>query len=134
VEDAHGWNQELHVVYMDYKKAFNSISHTAIFEALEFYRVGPKFIKLIQQLYSRGSSNLFLNRKAGDPFPIHRGVCQGNTLSPLLFIITINPMLEWISAGPRGHVFVKGLQISLIAYCNDLVLLASSALDIEHAF
>ncbi len=35
--------------------------------------------------------------------PIHRGALQGNTLSPFLFTIFIEPLLRWLSIGSRGY-------------------------------
>ena len=35
--------------------------------------------------------------------PIHRGTLQGDTLSPFLFTIFMEPLLRWISIGSRGY-------------------------------
>ena len=39
------------------------------------------------------------------PIPIHRGVLQGSTLSPLLFIIMLEPLMRWLRVGGRGYQF-----------------------------
>jgi hypothetical protein len=35
--------------------------------------------------------------------PIHRGTLQGDTLSPFLFTIFMEPLLRWLSIGSRGY-------------------------------
>jgi len=34
--------------------------------------------------------------------PIHRGILQGDTLSPFIFTIFMKPLLRWLSVGSRG--------------------------------
>lgn len=38
-----------------------------------------------------------------DPIAIERGTFQGDTLSPLLFLIFIEPLLRWLQSGGRGY-------------------------------
>ena len=35
--------------------------------------------------------------------PIHRGTLQGDTLSPFLFTIFMEPLIRWLSIGSRGY-------------------------------
>jgi hypothetical protein len=134
LKDSKVQSTELHLAYIDCKKAFDSITHDTIFQALEYYGVGPLFIQLIHRLYEGSHSDVFINGEAGQPFPISRGVRQGDTLSPLLFIITINPVIVWIAARSGGYCFTNNLYISIVAYCDNLVLLANSASNMAKAF
>lgn len=70
LKDSNLRSTELHLMYIDCKKAFDSITHNTIFQALEYYGVGPHFMKLIHQLYEGGHLDIFINGKAGKPFPI----------------------------------------------------------------
>jgi hypothetical protein len=134
LEDSSLCSTELHLVYIDCKKAFDSITHDAIFQALEYYGVGPHFVQLIHRLYEGGHSDVFINGEAGTPFPISQGVHQGDTLSPPLFIITINPMLNWVATRPSGYHFTNNLCTPIIAYCNNLMLLANCASNMTVIF
>ncbi len=37
------------------------------------------------------------------PLPIYRGTLQGDTLSPFLFTIFMEPLLRWLAVGSRGY-------------------------------
>ncbi len=51
MEEAQLYNKELHVVYIDFKKAFDSLHQDAILQVLCYYGLGDKFVKLVEQLY-----------------------------------------------------------------------------------
>jgi hypothetical protein len=134
IEEANHTQKELHLTYIDCKKAFDSIHQHAIFEALEAYGVGNHMIDLIKELYQDCSAHLNINNIKGEDFSISRGVRQGDTLSPLLFIITLNGLLDWIEKEPEGYTMMQGLKVGTIAYCDDLVLIAPSKKDTKKLF
>jgi hypothetical protein len=53
------------------------------------------------------------------PLPIHRGTLQGDTLSPFLFTIFMEPLLRWLAVGSRGYCTTNQLHepsSAIIAY------------------
>ena len=134
IEEANFTQKELHLTYIDCKKAFDSIHQEAIFIALEKYGVSEKMILTIRQLYKNCNSHLVINNSQGKNFNIERGVRQGDTLSPLLFITTINGILDWIEDSQEGYVMMQGLKIGALAYCDDIVLVAPSKKDTKKLF
>ena len=62
------------------------------------------------------------------------GVQQGDTLSPLLFILAINPALHWIDQPGQGHTFRNGTCVPVVAYCNDVTLISDNTTSMEVAF
>jgi hypothetical protein len=98
------------------------------------YGLGGHFAKVVACLYEDCVADIYINDEVSGQFPVARGVCQGDTLSPLLFILTLNPLLEWLQEGQPGYTFGKGLCVPIIAYCDDLALLSDSAVGMRAAF
>ena len=72
------------------------------------------------------------NNKLSNPFKIGRGTPQGETLSPFLFIFTINPLLNSIDNDEN----IKGIElgkskVKVMAYADDLVLIGENKEDLE---
>ena len=53
--------KELHVLYIDFKKAFNSVPHWLIFATLRKYNVDPIFIKAIKEIYKDRKARFKVN-------------------------------------------------------------------------
>lgn len=134
IEDAKYTNNELHLAYVDCKKAFDSEHHQAILDTLEVYGTGQKFTNIIKAIYTNCPTNFVINGDKSQDFYIEQGVQQGDTLSPLLFITTINPLLEWINQDQNGYTYAQGLVISIITYCDDLVLVSSNHEGLSNSF
>ena len=90
----------------------------------------------MRDLYTGTFSRIQLNKAAGlttAPVRVGRGTVQGDTLSPLLFLIYLEPLFSWLSAGQSGyhpacvpqHARPRCLQ-SALAFADDLALLTDS--------
>ena len=75
------------LVAIDFKKAFDSINHKFMYNALTAFNFGLSLIHWVQTFYKNISSSVMNNGYTTGPFPILKGVRQGVPLSPYLFII-----------------------------------------------
>ena len=84
----------LMMTFLDLKNAFGSVSHQLIFDMLKAVRVPSAFFHYIQSFYSQLSVTITSRAWETDSIPFRRGVFQGDTLSPIVFLLVFNPILK----------------------------------------
>ncbi|KAK6048586.1 hypothetical protein COOONC_13909 [Cooperia oncophora] len=105
VADAQRTGQELHMLWIDMAKAFDSLP--AILWAVKQWGIPSDVRRLLSTLMSQqsvtyyGRSNGRLVRSR--PLRIRNGLMQGDSLSPFLFCLTIAPISAWIQAHIQGY-------------------------------
>ena len=88
-ERSQEWKLPLWVSAVDFKKAFDTIDHYHLWQALRNQQVPVPYIRMLQSLYSQQTATVKTDRLSKE-FNIERGVKQGDPLSSLLF----NALLE----------------------------------------
>ena len=81
-------------VFIDFLKAFDSISRPRLFAILAAYGVPEETVAAIRCLYIGSTSFVSTPDGDSDPFPVETGVLQGDTLAPFLFIIVVDYVLR----------------------------------------
>jgi len=128
-EKCREWNLPLHVVFIDFKKAFDSIEFEAVWKALEYYSVDNCTIRMIKQLYSAGTSSVKVSTSSAN-FKVQKGVRQGDSLSPLLFILTLQFALEKINWNQRGYP-ISNKRLRYLAYADDIMLCSNTVPELQ---
>lgn len=82
------------LVALDQEKAYDRIDHTYLWEVLRAFSLLPPFISTVKVLYKNAETTVLVNQTESRPFPVRRGVRQGDPLSCLLFNLVIKPMAE----------------------------------------
>jgi hypothetical protein len=131
LEDSKFTQQDIYLLYIDFKNAFGSIDHARLLAIMADLGYPQDAINLISNIYSN-SSTMFLGSYFGKTKSVHiqRGTIQGDTLSPYLFIIFLEPLLRWLERGNLGYT-LKTSQYTLnsAAYADDLDIITN---DIKH--
>jgi hypothetical protein len=60
-------------------------------------------INTCKQLYEVSNTYYITIHGETSPIPITRGTLQGDVLSPLLFTISMEPLLRWLAVGSWGY-------------------------------
>ena len=63
-----------------------------------------------------------------DEMKVYRGTVQGDALSPLIFILYIEPLLRWLSVGDRGYKHAtSSVTTHSSAFADDLAITCKTA-------
>jgi hypothetical protein len=91
-EEAKIKKRNIYTVYSDFKSAFGGMGHQILFQLVKEYGFQDSYITACKQL--RSASNTYYMTIHGNtaPLSIYRGKLQGDTLSPLLFTIFMEPL------------------------------------------
>ena len=79
-------------VFLDIKKAFDTIDHKIIIKKLEHAGVGRKTLPLLANYLNNRKQCVLYNGYKSDVKTLTTGVPQGSTLGPLLFLIYVNDL------------------------------------------
>ncbi|KAK3558768.1 hypothetical protein QTP86_028769 [Hemibagrus guttatus] len=123
--------QPVHMCFVDLEKAFDRVPRGILWEVLWEYGVRGPLLRAVRSLYNRSRSLVCIANCKSDLFPVHVGLRQGCPLSPVLFIVFMD-RISRCSQGLEGVRFGDH-RISSLIFADDVVLLASSGLDLQHA-
>lgn len=128
-------NRSLSVAWLDYKKAYDSVSHNWILFCLQLFHFHPVIVECIVHLVPLWSTTLYLSMSGSAPqellaTSVRCGIFQGDTLSPLLFCIALTPLSLLLDHLDGYHTKVAG-HLNHLLYMDNLKLFARSDTHLE---
>ena len=122
--------KNLSTAWIDYKNVFASVPHSWILKCLQMYKIHPVLITFIEGSISQWKTNMTLVHKEGGletgPIRIKRRIFQGDSLSPLLFTMSLNPLSQELQKTGYGYQLDEQTKIKHLFYVDDLKLYGTS--------
>ena len=121
---------EAALISLDQSKAFDRVDHRFLGSVLEAAGFNPDFRKWIFVLYDRPTVAVQVNGKLSESFAVSRSVRQGCPLSPLLYILALEPILrklrdEATTPVLRGIALPRGSRARVSAFADDVTVFVS---------
>ena len=118
--------KNLSTAWIDYKKAFDRVPHSWILACLRMYKINPVLTTFIEVSMRQWKTNMVLVHESGvleiGPISIKRGIFQGDSLSPLLFTMSLYPLSWELWKIRYGYQLDKQTKINHLFYVDDLKL------------
>lgn len=92
-------------IKVDISKAFDSVSWPYMIEVLQNFGFGQRWCNWVSNLLGNSSSRILLNGIPGDYIFHARGLRQGDPLSPMLFILAMEPLQKLIKGAEEAGIF-----------------------------
>jgi hypothetical protein len=126
-------------IKLDISKAFDSIGWTFLLEVMEALGFSTKWRDWISSLLGTARSKVLVNGQPTQGITHARGLRQGDPLSPLLFILAIDPLQRIIEiAAQKGilrPILPKAANLRCSLYADDAAIFANpSALELDHLY
>lgn len=123
------YNYPLYIAFIDYSKAFDSITHSSIWRALKTCEINQTYINILINIYSQSVSRVKMERK-GEEIAIGKGVRQGDPISPKLFIAVLEQVFKNIQWKNKG-ISILNKRLTHLRFADDIIIFAESATQLE---
>ena len=132
IKKAREFQKNIYFCFIDYTKAFDCVDHNKLWKILKEMRIPDHLTCLLRNLYAGQEATVRTGHGTTDWFQIGKGVCQGCILSPCLFnlyaeYIMQNTRLDEAQAGIK----IAGRNINNLRYADDTSLMAESEEELK---
>ena len=119
------YQKPLILTFIDFEKAFDSVEHQSVINALRRQGVEEPYVELIKHIYDNATS-VIMTDKTSESFKIERGVRQGDPISPKLFSAVLEDIFRRLNWEDRG-VKINGKRLNHLRFADDIVTISETA-------
>lgn len=123
IEQSKEMQSPLYLLFVDFEKAFDSLSRERMWEILNEYGVPTKIINIIRNLYCEANLSVVHQGKVGPEFGVETGVKQGDILSPFLFLLVLDYVMKQVFDKQRGIQWNTFNKLGDLEYADDIVFM-----------
>ena len=129
IEKTNEYNLPLCVGFIDYEKAFDSVEHFAIFEALRKININETYVQILENIYRKATASMHIDDLVSEKFQIKRGVRQGDPISPKLFSAAIETIFQTVDLDKGLNI--DGETLTNLRFADDVALKTNNITEME---
>ena len=123
-------NTNVNAILLDASKAFDRVQYVKLFRLLLHKGLCPLLVRLLIFIYTNQEVCTKWRAQISHPFRVSNGIKQGGVLSPVLFCVYFDELLDRLKSSGYG-CYIGKTYSGALAYADDIVLLAPTRLSIE---
>ena len=139
LEGARDRNLSALLLFIDFKKAFDSVHRGILMKILLAYGIPQSIVSLIEAMYKDTMARVITEDGLTEAFLILAGVMQGDTLAPYLFVIAIDYVMTTALRGkdlgftvqPRRSRRYPAVKVTDVDFADDLALTTDTAAEAQ---
>ena len=132
MEKARQFQKNIYFCFIDYAKAFDCVDHNKLWKILKEMGIPDHLTCLLRNLYSGQEATVRTGHGTTDWFQIGKGVCQGTILSPCLFHLYAEYIMQ--NAGldeAQTGIKIAERNINNFSYVDDTTVIAESKEELK---
>jgi len=123
---------KLYTCFVDFRKAFDTIPRSTLWQVLKKTGVGPRMLKALQTMYSNDNTCVRTGNGLTNTFACTTGVKQGCPLSPNLFGLFLDELEELMrNVHGADAPSLTGAAIPILLYADDLVIISKTQVGLQ---
>ena len=127
LDDVYG----LDIIYLHYRKAFDSVPHKRLIEKLTTYGITGSLRKWIESFLTSRKMKVGIRGTFSEEIEVISGVPQGSVLGTLLFLLFVNDLPRLIVNSMK--MFADDTKLWLAVWCSGNALVSINAVALHRA-
>ena len=99
--------QELYIVFIDVRKAFDTVDRAMLWKVLAAFGCPPRFVKIIQEFHEGARGRVAIGSEETGEVQVNHGTKQGCVLAPALFTLFLTVVLTILHQETDEGVYVR---------------------------
>ena len=122
----------LNSCWLDVQKAYDSVQHEYLMECIQQINIPSNICEFVDRMLKCQKSELIMNRETIGTIKLTRGIIQGDSMSPILFVIAMEPLSRKLNS---DHPMVEANDDGVLArnhliFIDDIKLMARNQEDL----
>ena len=112
----------LAMAWIDYRKAYDLVPHTWLLKCTNLFGIASNMVSLLKNSMNMWRTDLTSGKHVFGEVRIKRRIFQGDSLSPLLFVLALTPLTLILREVKAGYDVREKVRINHLLYMDDLNL------------